>query len=65
MRGEERRRHPYVQSNGNDIGHLDNLSEASDEINPEDSASNVSCQEENLSRGHSKLSKDHPHHLQE
>lgn len=48
--------HPYAQSNDaeNPPG---NLSVVSDEINPEDSVSNVSCQEENRSRARSKLSK--------
>lgn len=47
--------HPYVQSNDNDTEHADNLSVVSDEINPEDSASNISCQQENHSRADSQL----------
>lgn len=38
--------HTNVHSNGKDDEHpADNLSVASDDINPEDSVSNVSCQE--------------------
>ena len=48
--------HPYAQSN-DDEQPPDNLIVASDGIHPEDSVSNVSCQEEKRSRAHSNLSK--------
>lgn len=48
--------HPYVQLSGNNDEHPpDNLSAASDGVNPEDSVSNVSCQEEKRSRANSEF----------
>lgn len=46
---------PYVQSNHNETDHSGNLSVASDEIHPQDSASNISWQKENQFRPHSQL----------
>ena len=49
--------HPYVELKDNDVESPDNQSVASDDIKPEDSASNISCVTEIHSRSHSQLSK--------